>query len=264
MNRRLELKIAIFVSALLIMFLTLTAFGQSKVSQPNPSGKSEILWDFRDKSSDDDKPQEFSKSENDVVMKYLFGNKQIKDFQITTRVTGSFTKANTNETLYYVGGCDDGEGFMAITHCSHASSWTAGWIAIYDGKKPIRKIEADLGYTVRFVTDVNKDGKEEILSFSGYSGMGETTVSGQLGQITDSGYEKIFPLDNNFYFGSLERITFSENDDEKDKCYALASVVSYVPTTDYKFSTFTEEYFKNADCESDWTKITKTQFDADQ
>jgi hypothetical protein len=260
----MNMKIKSLTIILAISFLALTAFGQSNVKQTNSSGKTEILWDFRDKSSDDDKPQEFSKAENDVVMKYLFGNKQIKDFEITTRVTGSFTKANTKETLYYVGGCDDGDGFKAIANCSHASSWNAGWIAIYDGNKPIRKIEAALGYTVRFVTDVNGDGKEEILSLSGYSGMGETTVRGELGQISVGGYEKIFPMDDKFYFGSFQQITFSENENEADKCYALASVVNYVPTTDGKFPAFTEEYFKSAACDSNWTKTTKKQFDADQ
>ena len=263
-NKRLNFKIVVFISISLMFLLITTASVQGNVSNPPPSGNTEILWDFRDKSGDDAKPQEFMQTENDMVMRYLFSNKQIKDFMITTRVTGSFTKPNINETLYYVGGCDDGEGFKAISNCSHASSWNAGWIVIYNGKTPIRKIEAALGYTVRFITDVNGDGKEEILSLSGYSGMGETTVRGELGQITDSGYEKIFPMDDKFYFGSLERMTFKDDSDDVDKCFSLATVVSYTPTKNGKFPTFTEEYFKSDPCNENWKSISRTLFDADQ
>ena len=261
MNKKL--KFEILISVLLITLLTLTAFGQSDVSQTKPSGKTEILWDFREHSNDaDERPQEFSTAETDAVMDYLFGKKRAPDLEITTRVTGSFTKPNAKETLYYVGGCDDGEGFKAITNCSHASSWNSGWLAIYDGTTPIRKIKAALGYKVRFVTDVNGDGKEEILSLSGYSGMGETTVRGELGQITNTGYEKIFPPDENFFFGYYELIKFGDGD-EPDKCSALATSVSYVPTKTGKFPVFTKEYFKSDVCDSNWSKITKEQFEAE-
>ncbi|MCB1025542.1 MAG: hypothetical protein KDB79_14190 [Acidobacteria bacterium] len=225
--------------------------------------REEVLWDFTANVDEFERPREFSDAEKKAVMKYLFGNRQINDFEIARRLSGSFTRANADETLYYVGGCDDGDGFKTPSNCSRASSWNAGWIALYEGNRPVRKIEAALGYRIRFMTDVNNDDKFELLSLSGYSGMGETSVQGELGQITQNGYEKIFPLSESFFFGSLERITFSDDENVKDKCFAIASAVSYTPTTDGTFPVFKEEYFKSDICDSNWRKLTKEQFDAE-
>ena len=214
----------------------------------------QVLWDFR---SENTKEQKFTKAETQAVMKFLFGDTWDKDLDISSRLSGSFTKPNANETLYYVGGCkeDDDAGFKSTSNCAHVSWWNDGRIAIFDGTTPILKTEAVLGYQVVKVTDVNGDGISEIFSLAGYSNGGETETSGALGQIADGKYKEIKT------FGRAAADTCGY-DPSFGALQAKASVISYIPATG-KMPEFTEEYFQNKCGKTPWKKITKKQFDAD-
>ena len=218
----------------------------------------EILWDFRKVS--DDKPQEFSKAETGAVLKYLLGETWDKDLEITSRVSGSFTKPNVKETLYFVTGCDDETGkFVSNSTCGHVGWDTAGWIAIYDGTTPVVKIKQSLGGGgIEKVTDVNGDGINEILSSGGYTGMGIVTGGGSIGQISGGKFQEI-----KSFSGYADDCASTFSKDKK----AVAAVVSYTPPSDGKMPDFAEEYFQTK-CEGDeigknpqWNKITKKQFD---
>jgi heat shock protein HslJ len=222
--------------------------------------KTEVLCDFREteipcwwgepEKNDEFYALEVSKEESDRVLDYLFGKDRDQDLQVSTKFSGSFTKPNVKETLYSVRGCKKGEGGMEIAKCPDDSEPNAGWIAIHDGKKMTHKIDILLGYVIPFVTDVNSDGRYEILSLSETSAMGVTTMGAELGQISGSEYQTVFPAGEDNFFGSAER---------EDRCLFLATVVSYVP--DRKFPAFTEEYFRRKGCKSStWKRITRKKF----
>jgi heat shock protein HslJ len=222
---------------------------------------SEVLCDFREAEIpcqwgelDENGTNEFysleaSKAESDRVLNYLFGKERNKDLQISSKFSGSFTKPNVKETLYYVSCRDNGPAEIICTEPF------AGWIAIYDGKKMKRKIRAALG-TILLVADINGDGKSEILSAGELLVMGVTTMNGELGQISGSEYQTIFPKGDDVFFGSYEQI-------DADKCIALATVVSVDQKN--RLQMFAEEYFKKEGCDqgSTWKRIKKEQFDAE-
>lgn len=100
-----------------------------------------ILWDFR--KPDRYTQPKLSKAETRAVAKYLFGESAGPDLEITSRVSGSFTKPGAQETLYFLTGCEHGGQFTE--DCAHVEWNTAGWIAIYDGSTPVIKIKEALG-----------------------------------------------------------------------------------------------------------------------
>jgi hypothetical protein len=212
--------------------------------------KKEILWDFR--KTDNGKIPNFPKAETKAVFTFLFGDKWDNELAISSRFSGSFTKPNAKETLYYVGGCEEEAGFQSTVNCAHVSWWNAGRIAVYDGTTPVMKLETALGYEVGKITDINGDGINEILSFSGYSNQGATETGATLGHIVDGKYEEI---------KSFAGYSDSCGNDDKSSQIAKAAVISYAPTTNGKFPAFTEEYFQNKCENSQWRKITKKQFE---
>lgn len=215
----------------------------------------QVLWDFR--KIEALKEPKISKAESLVVAKYLFGDQANSEMEITSRVSGSFTKSGAKETLYFVTGCDEDGHFT--TDCDHASQNSAGWIAIYDNTTPVMKLNEALGGEIVAVTDVNGDGINEILNFSGYGGQGIETSSAHLGQVSGDKYKNI--QDFKGYADDC-----AESDDPTGE-KAAAAVISYSPTTDGKMPTFTETHFE-AKCGRDgitkntsWKTITKKQFD---
>lgn len=222
---------------------------------------SEVLCDFREteipcqwgeldeNGTNGSYPLEASRAESDRVMNYLFGKKRDKDLQISSKFSGSFTKPNVKETLYYVSCRDNGPAEILCTEPF------LGWIVINDGKKMKHKIKAALG-TILLTTDVDGDGKNEILSVGGLLVMGVTTMNGELGQISGSEYQTVFPTGDDTFFGSYERI-------DADTCISLATVVSVDQRN--KPQMFAEEYFKKEGCDPDstWKSIAKEQFDVE-
>lgn len=211
-----------------------------------------VLWDFR---KDAGRIQNFSKAESQAVLKFVFGETWGKDLEINSRISGSFTKPNVTETLYYIGGCDEGEGFKSNNDCSHSGWWNSGKIAIYNATTPILKIEnVALGYEIVKITDINNDGINEFFSISGFSNMGSNESSGSLGQIVNGKYKNIKSLIG--YSDSCGVI-------KKSQQFAKAAVISYIPSLNGS-PIFLEEYFQNRCGKTPWKKITKKQFDGIQ
>lgn len=216
--------------------------------------KKEVLWDFR---KNEDAPPTLSKAETNAVLKYLFGTNANPEMIITNRVSGSFTKPNANETLYFITGCivisgspkDGEENPKFTTDCPHVAWNSDGWIAIYDGQTPVMKINESLGYGVSKVTDVNGDGISELFTTVGYSNGGATESSGSLGQFKNGKYIDIKSFDgykDNCAYGSGEMS-------------ANAAVINYVPTTSGKMPIFTVEYFQNKCAEPPvWKRLRKS------
>lgn len=228
--------------------------GPGNSEQATGEQNAEVLWDFR---TDVEKDQKFSKAETQAVLKYLFGTKWDADLYISSRFSGSFTKPNSNETLYYVGGCDedDGQGFKSTANCAHASWWNAGRIAIFDGSAPVLKIEAALGYQIAKTIDVDGDGIGEIFALAGYSNMGESETTPSLGHIVDGKYKEI-----RTFSGAGDTCA---SDPGMMPRTAKATVIRFKPTSDGKMPDFVEEYFQNKCDKTPWKKITKKQFDGD-
>jgi hypothetical protein len=212
----------------------------------------EILWDFREEGP---KREEFSKEETDQFFTYLFGDEWDKNLKLTSRVSGSFTKPNSKQTLYYVSACEtEYESGILSSQCPHALWDTTGWIAIYEDSTPVVKIKAALGNKIVKTTDVNGDGVNEIISLNTYSNQGYTRNGGALGQISGDTYKEIKILP-----GSSDSCALPDPSD----CVAVTSVVKYVPTTNGEFPDFVEEYFRGGSEDSDWKKVTKAQFEKD-
>lgn len=230
-----------------------------------PAGK-EVLYDFR--KLDDDKPQTFSKAETAAVVKYLFGETTSK-IEIRNRLSGSFTKPNAKETLYYFTGCEDETSKQFTTDCPHVSWDSVGWIAIYDGTAPILKTSEALGSSIEKITDVNGDGINEIVSVGGYAQSGIQTMGVSIGQISGGKYQNIKGFNGYAYNCAVG------GGKSPSELFARVAVISYVPTTGGKIPEFSEEFFQ-AKCKSDdadsgsafslidqssWKKITKKEFD---
>ena len=214
--------------------------------------KKEILWDF---IKDEIKTQKYSKAETNIVLKYLLGNQRNADLEITRRVSGSFTKAKVNETLYYIAGCEEDEGFSPPYDCSHANWLNAGWIAIYDGTTPKMKIKAALGYDIARITDINNDGINEFLSLSVWSGQGVSVVGAIFGQIVNGKYKEV----KSFYPGAYADTCLVQ---EKSRRFAIATVIGYVQNPNGT-PIFSQEYFQNRCGNTAWKKITKKQFESE-
>lgn len=235
---------------------------ENKSVETKKIAEKEVLYDFR--KSDNSNPQTFSKAETDAVVKYLFGDQASPNLKITSRLSGSFTKQNAKETLYYISGCKDETTGKFTGDCPHSVWDSAAWIAIYDGTTPVLKIEKALGSNLGKVTDLDGDGKNEFLSFGGYGQSGIFTEGLAIGQVSDGIYQNIKGFSGyatNCEFGVTTK-----------KLSAKALVISYVPTKDGKMPEFTEEYFegtcrkgsgniKDSVDQSSWKTITKKEFE---
>lgn len=222
------------------------------LSAPTRVEAQEILWDFR---KNEIKTQKYPLAETNIVLKYLLGNQRAPELEITRRVSGSFTKANANETLYYVAGCEEDEGFTEPTDCSHANWWNAGWIAIYDGTIPKLRIKAALGYDITKITDINSDGISEFLSLSVWSGQGVNVVGAIFGQIVDGKYKEIKTFPPGAYGDTC-------GVQEKSRRFAIATVIRYVASLNGA-PTFSQEYFQNRCGKTAWKRITKKRFESE-
>ena len=241
----------------------------AKVEQPNTLNNSapisseakaapqerKVLWDFRKPEANE--PPKLSNAETRSVDTYLFGG--VRPVQITSRMSGSFTRPGAKETLYYLSGClHDGQ---FTNDCEDFELGTDGWLAVFDGSTPVVKIHEDLGQYIAAVPDVNGDEVNEILSFGGDRGSGVPASAGvNLGQISGKKFKGIKGFNGYWDNCAIGGVDVAKN--------AAAAVITYVPSTDGKMPVFTESYFQGVcgdDRPSDdpkWKKITQKEFNA--
>jgi hypothetical protein len=138
----------------------------------------QILYDFR-QIDQFVKPTKFSGAEEKLVLSYAFG--EIKgEFAIPgmlrQRLNGSFTAAGKQQTLYLALGREGGGGE------------TQSALVIYEGTKPLCKLKFS-GQDILKITDVNRDGRSELLLTTGDVWMSGRELDAQLIQLDESGIE---------------------------------------------------------------------------
>lgn len=137
----------------------------------------QILYDFR-QIDQFVKPTKFSSAEEKLVIDYAFG--EIKgEFaipgSIRQRLNGSFTAAGKQQTLYLALGREGGEEAQSA-------------LVIYEGTKPLFKLKF-AGQDILKITDVNRNGRSELLLTTGDVWMSGRELDAQLIQLDESGIE---------------------------------------------------------------------------
>lgn len=236
---KLKLFSSLFMIALAVSAAAVTASAQGK----------KVFWDFR--KDDTSTVQKFPAAEENAVLKYLLGDSWDSELGISSRVSGSFTKAGAKQTLYYIDGCEEDNVFKAISNCPHVIWHNAGRIAIYEGTKPVAKISEGLGYEIAKITDLNGDGIHELFSLNGWGGQGITITNAGFGQIENGKYRSLKGFE-----GYVDNCG-----NDRGPMSRVATVISYGASVAGKMPVFTMEYFKSGCKGAKWTKITKWQFD---
>jgi hypothetical protein len=217
-------------------------------AEPTPESRQKaVLFDYT-KETGAPKFDKIPKAEENVVLQYLFGANYKRDAnaKIERRISGAFTKPNVKETLYFVrGGLIDETEDMA-----RFESQSVGYLTVYDGTTPISKIRL-FAQGIRQITDLNNDGKNELLLEDGFTNMGATMVSLWLKQIENGELQIIKEFGN----------VFSGNGGAIGKCVVDASVARYALTSEKKFPDFEMSYFESG-CgkNSRWKRLAKNSF----
>jgi hypothetical protein len=217
-------------------------------AEPTPESRQKaVLFDYT-KETGAPKLDKIPKAEENVVLKYLFGAnyKRDTDAKVERRISGAFTKPNVKETLYFVRG-----GLIDETEdVARFESQSAGYLAVYDGTTPISKIKLS-AQGIRQITDLNDDGKNELLLDDGFTNNGATMISVWLKQIENGELRTIKEFGN----------VYSDNSGAIGKCVVDASVARYAPTTEQKFPDFEMSYFESG-CgkNSRWKRLAKNPF----
>lgn len=151
--------------------------------------KMEILFDFRNEDASSQKPQKIEVAEADAVLKYVFGASYravAKDAAVDQRISGAFTKRDAKETLYFVrGGTEAEQQTMARGEISLLS-----YVVIFDQTTPILKTKI-AAFEIKKITDLNRDGQNELLIENGGYGQGISESGLELMQITNGGSRTI-------------------------------------------------------------------------
>lgn len=129
-------------------------------------------------------------------------------------------------------------------------SQSVGYLVVYDGTTPISKIRLS-AQGIREITDLNDDGKNELLVDDGFTNNGATMISVSLKQIENGELRTIKEFGN----------VYSDNSGAIGKCVADASVARYAPTGEQKFPDFEMSYFESG-CgkNSRWKRLAKNLF----
>lgn len=212
--------------------------------------KMDILFDFRNEDASP-KPQKIEGAEAEAVLKYVFGANHrttAKDAGVDQRISGAFTKPNAKETLYFVrGGTEAEQQTLARGEISLLS-----YIVIFDGTTPILKTKL-AAFEIDKITDLDLDGKNELLIENGGYGQGISETGLELIQIANGGTRTIKD------FGILyEDPCDSAVQDKK----VSAGAVYYEPATkEGDFPPFEISYYGRGCNKSEaWEKLAKNPF----
>lgn len=217
-------------------------------AEPTPEGRQKaVLFDYT-KETGAPKLDKIPKAEENVVLKYLFGAnyKRDADARVERRISGAFTNPNVEETLYFVRG-----GLIEETEdAARFESQSIAYLAVYDGTTPMSKIKLS-AQGIREITDLNNDGKNELLLDDGFTNNGATMISVWLKQIENGELKTIKEFGN----------AYSGNGGAIGKCVVDASVARYAPTGEKKFPDFEMSYFESG-CgkNSRWKRLAKNPF----
>ena len=150
--------------------------------------KKEILFDFRNEGSFP-KQQKIVGAEANAVLKYVFGSnyrRAAANASVEQRMYGAFSKPNVKETLYFIrGGSDEDERGLVRFELN-----LLGYIVIFDKTTPVLYIKVT-AYGIHKITDLNLDGKKELLIAKGGFGQGISEDGLELGQIVYSSTQTI-------------------------------------------------------------------------
>lgn len=218
---------------------------------PQPS-KKEVLFDFRTEESFP-KQQKIASAEADAILKYVFHGAgyrtTAKDASVDQRFSGAFSQPNAQETLYFV----RGGTVQEQETLSRGEINLLGYLVIYDKTTPVAKIKV-AAYGVHKITDLNRDGKNELLLANGGYGQGISENGLKLVQIVNGATQTVKD------FGLLQ----------EDACAAglpnvtgvTASVITYQPVPAAgDFPQFELAYYKRG-CGKNaaWEQLSKSPF----
>jgi hypothetical protein len=209
----------------------------------------ETLWDFREDEPEAD--VNYTDEETEAVKKYLFGEREVKGFDLSSRLSGSFTRAGAAQTLYYITGCNEEGRFVGNSECAHVDWYSEGWIAVYEGTKPVAKINAALGNRVSKAADVNGDRIHELVSFYGWGGQGVFYDDAMLSSIAGGKYKKIRTFD-----GYADNCAGGEDASSGE---IMATRITYARTKG-KMPVFVTEYFQSKCEPKSWRKSTAAAY----
>ena len=234
------------------------AAGNSKVDNSPASNKSdsktrnrEVLFDFRTEEGFP-KQQKIEGAEADAVLKYVFGANYrtgSKSTSVDQRIYGAFSKPNDKETLYFVrGGTVEDERTLARGDIS-----LLGYIVVFDKTEPVLSLKVS-AYGIHKITDLNLDGKNELLLANGGYGQGISEDGLELAQIVNGGIQIIRD------FGILHEDACAEG--IPNRTGVSAGVIHYEALTEAgNFPQFELSYHKRScDKNAVWEKLAKNPF----
>lgn len=211
--------------------------------EENPlQNKQVLLVDMRKMESTE--PDNISKSESNVILKYLFGNNSevASTATVLRRVQGSFTKNGVDETLYFIrGGYDE-------SAAGRYDIQSTSWIVVYQVTTAVFKKKINSQDLVK-ITDINNDGINEFLLSDGFTGTGETSLTITLHQIINNRLKELIAA-------SYSDTCYDDNN------LTEAEVIYYIPNRKSKtFPKFISEYYTRK-CNSNglWKKLKKNPF----
>lgn len=176
-----------------------------KADSQNALLQTEVLYDFREI----DKfrlPVRFAKAEERLVLDYAYGkNKsEFSTDSLSQRFNGAFTGPNANETLYLADGGDEAQKMLVV----------------YEGTTPQYKLKFD-GYEILKMTDLDEDGRNELLITTGDVYMYGRNLDAQLIRINQERIEVLKTFKN---------VLSSSDSEGHENTLAEATAISCVPS----------------------------------
>ncbi len=209
-----------------------------------------VLYDFIRTKPPYDEPQ-LSPQQIRKVLNAALGSRwrrNADEISISQIVTGSFTAANVQEVAYVI------RGSGAIRAQTRIDIGNDGRLVIFSASRVV--VNAPFyGIGILKTSDLNRDGIDELLLYSGATGTGETVTSMELVQVKGKRLHTIKD------FGNVESIykCFGEENDSGGR--HITSIIRYAPSKAGAFPRFRVDFYRCACAdESDMVDPQKCQF----